>query len=128
MRIRIWPLSPFTYFCGKKILPRHENKKVSLAVAPRKNQYQHHMNTRLTFLVFALTGLCLTAGCLSSRKNAKPKETTAIAAELEESFRQRWVEKRASELIARGLAADLARTQAFEEFKTKYNFPSSPAR
>ena len=26
-------------FCGKKILPRHENKKVSLAVAPRKNQY-----------------------------------------------------------------------------------------
>ena len=79
-------------------------------------------------LLFAFICLQLTAGCLGSRKNPKPKENQAIAAELEESFRQRWVEKRASELIARGLAADLARTQAFEEFKTKYNFPSSPAR
>ena len=86
------------------------------------------MNTRLTSLIFAFTGLCLTTGCFSSRKNAKPKETTAIAAELEESFRQRWVEKRAGELIGRGLAADLARTQAFEEFKTKYIFSTPPAR
>jgi hypothetical protein len=102
--------------------------KSFLAVTPPTNQSRLHMNTRLTYLIFALAGLCLNAGCLSSRKSAKPKETTAIAAELEESFRQRWVEKRASELIARGLAADLARAQAFEEFKSKYNFSPSPAR
>jgi hypothetical protein len=119
MRIRIWRRRLFAHINSKKISPRHENKKFP-SRSPRRRT-----NLRITF---ALTGLCLTAGCLSTRKNAKPKETTAIAAELEESFRQRWVEKRASELIARGLAADLARTQAFEEFKTKYNFPSSPAR
>jgi hypothetical protein len=68
------------------------------------------------------------AGALADLQSAVSDVGTAIAAELEESFRQRWVEKRASELIARGLAADLARTQAFEEFKTKYNFSSTPAR
>ncbi len=74
-------------------------------------------------LLFAFICLQLTAGCLGSRKNPKPKENQAIAAELEESFRQRWIEKRAGELTGKGVAADLARTQAFEEFKVKFNFP-----
>lgn len=86
------------------------------------------MMKRLTLPILALSGLFLTAGCLHSGKNAKPKENQAIAAELEESFRQRWIEKRAGELTTRGMAADLARAQAIEEFKTKYNFPAPTAR
>jgi hypothetical protein len=86
------------------------------------------MIKRLTLSLLALSSFLLTAGCLHSGKNAKPKENQAIAAELEESFRQRWIEKRANELGARGMAADLARAQAIEEFKTKYTFPTSTAR
>lgn len=78
---------------------------------------------RSTSLLLALVCLNLTAGCLSLRKNSKPIENPAIAAELEESFRQRWIEKRAGDLTAKGVAADLARTQAIEEFKVKFNFP-----
>ncbi len=80
---------------------------------------------RPTLSLFALSCLLLTAGCFHFGKNAKPKENQAIAAELEESFRQRWIEKRANELAAQGLAADLARSQAIEEFKAKYTFPAS---
>jgi hypothetical protein len=86
------------------------------------------MKKRLPSIVVALIGLGLSAGCLSSRKNPKPKETQAIAAELEESFRQRWIEKRAAELSGRGLAPDLARAQAIEEFKAKYNFPTAGSK
>lgn len=80
------------------------------------------MNRPLS-LILAFVCLLVTAGCLNSRKNPKPKENPAIAAELEESFRQRWIEKRAGELAAKGVTADLARTQAIEEFKAKFNFP-----
>ena len=80
------------------------------------------MNRPLSLLL-TLVCLILTAGCINSRKNPKPKENMAIAAELEESFRQRWIEKRAGELTAKGVTADLARTQAIEEFKVKFNFP-----
>jgi hypothetical protein len=80
------------------------------------------MNRPLSLLL-ALVCLNLTAGCISLRKNPKPTENPAIAAELEESFRQRWIEKRAGELTAKGVTADLARTQAIEEFKGKFNFP-----
>ncbi|MBC7368783.1 MAG: hypothetical protein H7343_18565 [Undibacterium sp.] len=82
----------------------------------------------LPLLLLFLSGLSLTAGCFHFGKNAKPKENPAIAAELEESFRQRWIEKRAIELGTKGMAPDLARAQAIEEFKTKYNFPAPTAR
>jgi hypothetical protein len=86
------------------------------------------MTHRPILALFAASTLLLSGGCLHFGKNAKPKENNAIAAELEESFRQRWIEKRAAELVARGLAADLARAQAIEEFKAKYNFPGTPAK
>ncbi len=86
------------------------------------------MMKRPTLSLLALSCLLLTAGCSYFGKNAKPKENQAIAAELEESFRQRWIEKRATELTSRGMAADLARSQAIEEFKTKYTFPTSTAK
>lgn len=67
-------------------------------------------------------------GCFFAKKGSKPKESTAIAREVEETFRQRWIEKRGAELVGRGMAPDLARAQAIEEFKAQYNFPSAPAR
>lgn len=111
----------------KNDFPITRNQKDSLAVGNATNQppLLEPMKKRLPSIVFALIGLGLTTGCLSSRKNAKPKENQAIAAELEESFRQRWIEKRAAELTGRGLAPDLARAQAIEEFKAKYNFPAT---
>lgn len=86
------------------------------------------MMKRLTFSLPILASLLLTAGCFHFGKNDKPKENPAIAAELEESFRQRWIEKRALELGAKGMASDVARAQAIEEFKARYNFPAATAR
>lgn len=74
-----------------------------------------------------LTGLALIAvnlfsGCIFSKKSAKPKENPAMAAELEESFKVRWVEKRSAELVAQGQTPEAARTAATEEFRVKYGY------
>jgi hypothetical protein len=68
-----------------------------------------------------IAALCCSSGCLFSKK-ARTKESSAIAADVEESFRKRWVEKRASELTARGTAADAARAQAEGEFRERFGF------
>lgn len=62
----------------------------------------------------------LTAGCWHSKK--KPKEITAVATDVEEGFKQRWVEKRAGELATQGLRIDLARQQALDEFRARYTY------
>ncbi|MDP3071213.1 MAG: hypothetical protein Q8N18_13065 [Opitutaceae bacterium] len=61
-------------------------------------------------------------GCFFSKKAPRAKETTAIAADVEESFRKRWVDKRAAELAAQGAVAEAARTQAETEFRDRYGF------
>jgi hypothetical protein len=66
--------------------------------------------------------LALSAGCLFSKKGAKAKESSAISADVEESFRRRWVDKRSGELTAQGTAAETARTQAEAEFRERYGF------
>ena len=71
--------------------------------------------------VLCIATLCCSSGCLFSRK-AKTKESSAIAADVEESFRRRWVDKRVGELTARGTAAEVARTQAETEFRERYDF------
>jgi hypothetical protein len=68
----------------------------------------------------ALIGL--TSGCIFTKKSTKPKESSALAAEVEDSFRQRWLDKRVSELAAQGVAADAARTQAANEFRERYSY------
>ena len=69
-----------------------------------------------------IAALCFSSGCLFSKKANRPKESSAIAADVEESFRKRWVEKRASELTAKGTAADAARMQAESEFRERFLF------
>lgn len=77
----------------------------------------------LSCIVFALP---LLSGCLFS-KNRKPKESRAIAGEVEETFKRRWIDQRVTELAAQGLAAEAARTQATQEFETKFEF-NRPAK
>lgn len=76
-----------------------------------------------------LLGLALLAvlsgGCLHSKKNAQPKENPNLASETEEGFKQRWIEKRGSELVAKGVRADLARQQAIDEFRERFPYTSA---
>lgn len=76
---------------------------------------------RSIFACFALMA-ALSAGCLTSKKSASPKDTKAPAAETEQLLQQRWVEKRSAELVAQGQTADAARTQALAEFRERYGY------
>ncbi len=76
---------------------------------------------RALLFVLVLTSVCLT-GCISWKKGGKPKENKAVATEVEENFRQRWIENRAAELMNRGVSPHLARTQAIEEFRLNYSY------
>ena len=82
---------------------------------------------RLFLIALAALSLCL-VGCLGFRKNRKPKESKAIASEVEESFKQRWIEKRGAELMARGISPDIARAQAIEEFRLNYGYTSAAGK
>ena len=78
--------------------------------------------TRLLFLTLLVTSALLSSGCLFSKKSRTPKESTAISSEVEEGFRQRWVDQRTSQLVAQGTAAPTARTQAAGEFRERFGF------
>lgn len=81
-----------------------------------------------TILVSALVALMpFASGCTFFKKSDRPKESSAISAEVEETFRRRWLERRSAELVAQGVAAEAARTQAEGEFREKYGF-AQPAR
>jgi hypothetical protein len=79
--------------------------------------------TKPLLLTGTLTALALASGCGTfSKKSGRVKENPAIATEVEETFRRRWMDKRVGELTAQGVAADAARTQADAEFREKYSF------
>lgn len=61
-------------------------------------------------------------GCNLFRKNKKPKENPAIASEVEGEFRQRWVDRRVTELVSAGTDALTARNQAETEFRERYPY------
>ena len=76
-----------------------------------------------SLLLVLAAALTLASGCsLFSKKNPRAKESSAIASEVEESFRRRWMEKRMGELTAQGQAPEAARTQADAEFRERYAF------
>lgn len=81
------------------------------------------MKQRSFFVVCAAT--ILFTGCSLFKKSQKPKENPAIAADTDENFRQRFVDKRTAELMAQGAAAEAARAQASEEFKVRYGYTSA---
>lgn len=56
-------------------------------------------------------------------KHHTPKpaaESPHIATETEKEFQQRWVNKRANDLVSQGLTAEAARAQAMAEFDQKF--------
>ena len=77
---------------------------------------------KAVFLSLSAAALCCSSGCLFSKKANRAKESSAISADVEESFRKRWVDKRSAELAASGTAAEVARTQAEAEFRERYGF------
>ena len=86
------------------------------------------MTKRLLILGCTLV-LAFSSGCsLFSKKSGKSTDNPAIAGDVEESFRRRWVDKRAGELVAQGAAADAARTQANQEFSQKYEYVNGPKK
>ncbi len=78
------------------------------------------MKRSLLFLL--IPSLALWVGCSHSKTPKKPKENPAIASQVEEEFKQRWIEKRGADLMALGLRPDLARQQAIDEFNDRYGF------
>ena len=72
--------------------------------------------------------LACSSGCMFSKKNRKPKESSAIASDVEESFKRRWIEHRVAELTAQGTAADAAQAQAAREFGERYDFDNRPKK
>jgi hypothetical protein len=72
----------------------------------------------------ALLLLCASGCGVLSKQSGQPKENPAIAADTEEVFRQRWLEKRTAELVARGTEAAAAAAQAAREFQEKFGFPA----
>lgn len=76
-----------------------------------------------------LASLLLAPACgMFSKKTGRVKENPAIASEVEETFRRRWVDKRVADLTAGGVAADTARSQAENEFREKYGFSDKPKK
>lgn len=78
--------------------------------------------TKALLLTVGILTLAVSSGCFFSKKGAKTKESSAISADVEESFRRRWLDKRVAELTATGTAAAAARTQAEGEFREKYGY------
>jgi hypothetical protein len=70
----------------------------------------------------ALLAVFCSTGCHFWKKNSKPKENPAIAADVEQGFKARWVDRRAAELAAGGASADAARQKADAEFRERYEF------
>jgi hypothetical protein len=79
------------------------------------------MKRPLLFLL--VLPLALLAACSHKTKKPKnPDDNPAIASEVEEGFKQRWIEKRGAELMALGLRPDLARQQAIDEFNDRFGY------
>ncbi len=85
------------------------------------------MTKRLLLIVLS-SSVLFSTGCLFKRKNAKAKETSAIATETETEFRQRWIKQRTAELNASGVVGPQAEQQAAQEFQEKFAFANPRKR
>lgn len=71
------------------------------------------------FCLILLSCITLASGCFHRPRQPTPE----IAADVEESFKQRWIAKRMTELQASGVTDGReARRQAEEEFRKKYQY------
>ncbi len=82
------------------------------------------MTNPLTFTVLLVLAAA-TAGCTLFKKSDRPKESSAIASDVEETFRRRWMEQRVGQIVAQGATPDAARVQAEAEFRERFAFAGS---
>ena len=76
-----------------------------------------NMKSRFFFILLAL--VVVSGGCFNRPKQRTPE----IAADVEESFKQKWIAKRMGELQASGVTdAREARRQATDEFRKKFEY------
>ncbi len=80
---------------------------------------------RSLLLSLALLIAFCASGCNFWNKKPKPKPEPAIAADVEEGFKQRWVERRMAELTAKGVNTEVARQQADAEFRERYGYTNA---
>ena len=85
------------------------------------------MTKRLLLSLLAVAVLSSTGCNLFHRKAKKPKESSAIATEVQKEFHQRWIAKRITELNAQGITGAAAQQQAEGEFRERFSF-ATPAK
>jgi hypothetical protein len=85
------------------------------------------MKRLFPFTAAAFVLLC--AGCALwpfGNKKPRPKQdpnaNPLVSTQAELEFRQRWVDKRASDLVAEGMLPDAAHAQALAEFRVKFSY------
>lgn len=76
---------------------------------------------RIIFLCVACIVPFFMIGCATGKK----KDDGNITVKVEDTFRLRWIEKRGSELIDKGIAPSDARRQAVQEFRERYEFTTA---
>ena len=85
---------------------------------------------RLPRLLLACSALALAAGCshlpfigkkTSYDDTPKSQRSKTLATDTEKEFKQRWTDKRVSELVGQGMSPDSAKAQAAAEFRQKYS-------
>jgi len=71
--------------------------------------------------VLVVSAAALSSGCFSSSKKKRAEEKS-IPVAVEQSFKDRWMEKRSAELVQQGLTPYAAQRQADSEFAKKYSY------
>ncbi|HOD47598.1 MAG: hypothetical protein BWX86_02614 [Verrucomicrobia bacterium ADurb.Bin122] len=80
------------------------------------------MMPRAVFFLLAATVAVSASGCMFWKKKNKPAKPSYAVSELETSFKARWIEKRAADLVASGTNAAEATRMATEEFDGKFAY------
>lgn len=79
------------------------------------------MSDKTHRVILCLIGATLLfTGCFSLKKKAP--EDKSITTQVEQSFKQRWIERRSAELVGQGRPYDTAMNQAVREFRERYEF------
>lgn len=100
---------------------------VSFDRGPPGSQTTPSMITRILIASLAALLAFSSVSC-RSRGRSKEKISSTPAAEMEASFKQRWVEKRVAELTATGLGPEMSREKAIVEFETQYGYLKKDAK
>jgi hypothetical protein len=79
------------------------------------------MITRFPLFLLAAAFAVVGIACHSTKTKAS-KESPNVAIEVEAGFKQRWIDKRTTELTTAGADATAARAQAEKDFRAAYGY------